>query len=283
VLSTKTTSKLGDALFVRIRPDNNTTQQNVYQVASILNSYNVLTSFNIGISLAQTVFIKPELDNRLYVADSPHIALAAFDEKLNIIKDSFISKGYAFTTRKTNLSLSEDELIGQKFATQAFYQPQSSTEKHFFENASKVVRSTLAFSNGKNSSKLHNSGGDFYLVFLPHFITIAEFLNRVHIQKTKGNQYDRIDDNCGHAVLNVISNFTLNPKSLSTQEALKLSLSCLNIPIPDELPDLFKTPVELGEAESLRIQSYGQNAANEHFRDYVRNYHGCINYGSQKE
>ncbi len=261
------------ALFIRTRPDENLPEQNRKQIAEIMRNHNLLCTFNVVIALAQTVMIRPVDNNRLYVVGSPHIALAAFDEDMEIIDGCSVSKGMLAPRIFSGHRYGNDEIVSQKYITEARFQDSKNSARHYFACPSIVQKSFSAYSNGKNSSKIHNAGGDFYLIVLPTFTDKHRLMLSIQSLIATDKKYDRMNNNCGHAVLKSCGSHQKLPSGLSTQEALEFVLKHFNIPMPNELPDLFQSPIALGHAESvfLRVKRqimYEEDSYKRHLRHY---------------
>jgi hypothetical protein len=263
----------GSALFIRTRPDHNTPEQNRIQIANIMRNHTLLGSFNVVIALAQTVMIRPEDNNRLYVVGSPHIALAAFDGNMEIIEGCCVSKGMLTPRIVANSQYGNYEIVSQQYVTEARFQDLKNTSKHYLASPSFVQKSFSIYSNGKDSSKINNAGGEFYLTILPVFTERHRLMLSIQSLIAADKIYDRMNNNCGHAVLRSVGFRQNLPQELSTQGALELVLKYFSVPIPYDLPDLCKSPIELGFAESLflsdkRQAGYQEESYKKHLRQY---------------
>ena len=265
----------GSAVFIRTRPDHNTPEQNRIQIANIIRNHNLLSSFNIIIALAQTVMIRPEDNNRLYVAGSPHIALAAFDEGMEIIEGCYMSKGLVAPKIKEDVEYSGFELVEQKYQVGSRYQDKKAIMQHCFENASIVKSSVSDYSSGKKSNRINNAGGDFYLIVLPQMINRSLLMQRILSYKAINFEYDRMDNNCGHAVLSSLGYQKRLPSGLSTQEAARVILEYFDISLPIQLPDLCKPSFNLGEDESKFLWAkHLLHKDNKQYKDHFQSYFG---------
>ncbi len=89
---------------------------------------------------------------------------------------------------------------------------------------------------------------------MKNHLSLEGFIKHVEEYKEKHDEYDRMKDNCAHAVLNSLEIKAPDTYGLSTQSALSLIIKQYKIGYPVHLADCLKDPFEQGFTESLRLQ-----------------------------
>lgn len=256
-------------LLIQTLADKQIKEQNRSQIRKLLVSHKILSDHNFLVACATTVFISPTREKKFYIAGSPHIACGFFDRDLNLYPEAFqskIMKGYPFNA--ADAKLNERILVKQNFQLGAHYHTESGTNNHFFQLANNVASSNSALFNGKVESPIVNAAGSFYLLALKHPPCFSIFKQKVTLYKQTSTNYDRMNDSCAHAVLSSLDIKISNRYGLDTQTALALIIKHYSLNEPITLADCLKSPIELGDAESKRIQSVKSAVKDTEFQNH---------------
>ena len=262
------------ALLIQTLADKQSKEQNISQIREVLKTHEMLSDYNFLIALATTVFINPTPDKNLYVAGSPHIACGFFDRRLNLYLGAFQSKIMkGLPSLGKNAKLNNHVLVKQDFKLGADYHSVSGITNHFFQLANNLASSTSALSNGKEESPIVNAGGGFYLLAIKPPPCFTAFKDRVALYNQTSLHYNRLNDNCAHAVLASLGVDIPTPYALDTQTAFARILKHFSLNEPIVLTDCLKSPIELGELESKRLQRL--EIETEDKLDYISSHFHC--------
>ncbi len=246
--------RLSNGLLIQLNADKNTLEQNRGQIKDILQKEGYLTHLNFLVACASSVFIDIKGDKEQRVPGSPHIASGFFNSDLKLIEGAYQSKVMRLGKEKRDCFYNGYKLVNQDFRWKSYYQTLTSTEKNFFELANQISISNSIYSNGKSENPLINAGGFIVLVVMKNHLSLEGFIKHVEEYKEKHDEYDRMKDNCAHAVLNSLEIKAPDTYGLSTQSALSLIIKQYKIGYPVHLADCLKDPFEQGFTESLRLQ-----------------------------